>query len=107
MRIDDPDPELLQSKEVREDPGLLPGEKEVRLYGSKAEDRMTISAEVAPAVRWIIDHPQSEVKWIRVIDGYIVAAHSTIPRSLVSVKSEPRKRNQWNRVFSKPEVSDD
>jgi len=27
MRIDDPDPELLQSKEVREDPGIETYEK--------------------------------------------------------------------------------
>jgi hypothetical protein len=107
MKINDPDPELLQSKEVREDPGLFPFEKEVRLWGSKTENRMTISTEVPPAIRWIIAHPLCEVDWVRVIDGYIVAAHATIPRSLVSVKSEPRKSNHWNRVFSKPEVSDD
>jgi hypothetical protein len=34
MRINDPDPELLQSKEVREDPELFPCEKEVRIIGS-------------------------------------------------------------------------
>jgi len=107
LKIDNPDPELLQNREVREDPEMLPCEKEVRLYGSKETDRMTISTEVPPAIRWIIAHPQSEVEWIRIIDGYIVAAHSTIPRSLVSVKSEPRKSNHWSRVFSKPEVSDD
>jgi len=48
MRINDPDPELLQNREVREDPEMLPCEKEVRLYGSKETDRMTISTEVPP-----------------------------------------------------------
>lgn len=107
MRVENPDPELLENTEVREDPGLSPCEKELRLVGSKTEDRLTISSEVAPGIRYIIAHSQIEVDWIRIIDGNIVAAGATIPRSLVSVKSEPRKSNNWNRVFSKPAASDD
>lgn len=102
MKIEDPDPELLESADIREDPELLPSEKELRITGSKTDDRLTISSEVTPAIRWIVAHPATELQWLRRVDGDIVAAQATIPRSLVLFKSKPRDSENWSWMFSKP-----
>lgn len=98
--IHDPDPALLENKDVREDPKLEVYEKELRIVGPKYQERMTISSEIAPAIRYIIAHSESEVEWIRIVDGHIVAVSATIPRSLLLLKSEPRQSNVWSQVFS-------
>jgi hypothetical protein len=106
-RVEDPDPALLKEKDVREDPGLTTFEKEFRILGPKDRDRLVISSEIAPAIRYTIAHSESDVEWVRIIAEDIVAVKATIPRSLVLLKSEPRNSNHWSQVFSKQEGSDD
>jgi len=99
-RIDNPTPELLEASDVREDPGLGTYEKELRIVAPKDQDRLVISSEISPAIRYIIDHPESEVQWVRIFDGDIVAVRATIPRSFLLLKSQARQSNAWNQVFS-------
>lgn len=90
----------LRTKISGKTPNLSASEKELRIVGPKDQKRVVISSEIAPAIRYIIAHSESEVEWVRIVDGHIVAVRATAPRSLLLLKSEPRQSNVWSQVFS-------
>lgn len=92
----DDDPEAT----VREDPDLLPEEKQFSIIGTKSDDQLTVYTDVASVARALLAHSQSKVTRTRRVDGDIVGVEATIPRSLLSIKGVERSDGSWHAVVS-------
>ena len=100
MSIDNPHGNNSSEETVREDPALLREEKQFSIVGTKADDKVTVYTEVGSVGRPLLVHPESKVTRKRCVDGIVVGIEAKIPISCLSVKSVPRKHNDWHAVVS-------
>lgn len=85
---------------VREDPDLLPEEKQLSIVTTKEEDRLKVFSKVASVNRGLLSNPHVEVTGTRRVDGAIVAVEATIPRNLLLVKAVARSDDSWHHIVA-------
>lgn len=89
---------------VREDPDLRPFEKETTVRFAKDDDRATVVTEEAGMTRRLLQHPETSVRWLRVLDGdvratvdpesyesgAVVGCYVTVPVGALKIQLSPR-----------------
>lgn len=85
--------------EVRDDPELLPEEKEVIIRWSRADDRVSIHAEQSTVVRWLVDHPEFSEESRREENGAVYAVSGTLPVGALKLSGNPRQSNDTASVL--------
>jgi len=85
---------------VREDPELLPVEKQFNITATKIDDNLHVYTEIASVARALLSNPEAELKKVRTVDGDIVAVHVSLPPSCLSIKAVPRSYDSWHGVVS-------
>lgn len=91
----------MMNEQVGEDESLLPEEKQISFVSCKSDDYFVVHSEVASVTQRLIEHPRVTIESQRTYDGKVVAVTARCPRSIVVVKTEPRKRSGWAPIISR------
>ncbi|QIO21397.1 hypothetical protein [Haloarcula sp. JP-L23] len=110
------DRELLVER-VAEDPELQPGEKETTFHFTKPDDRIRVYSEEAGITRRLLQHPEFEIKQLRVTtedgtwgkrvkphrfdDDTITGVEGCIPIGALKVRAGSRSNSGHASVVSK------
>lgn len=86
--------------EARDNPDLLPQEKEVTIRFARDSDRFHVCSDVGSVTNRLLNHPDFEEESRRTIDGDVVQVSGTLPVAVLSIKSKQRSTNNLGQVVS-------
>lgn len=106
---------------VREDPELLPEEKETTFHEGNSDDQLIIFSEQSGVMRRLIRHPLFEIEWIRVYsetsrtatmgvaeysEGLITGVKGYLPIGALKIQSGCRSDSAPCKIVSKASLRD-
>lgn len=86
--------------DVREDPKLMPEEKEYHYYGSKIDGKVNVFSDIGSMMRDMIKHPEIDVEADREVDGNVVAVRGTMPIGLLKNMGQSRDSDNLSDIIS-------
>jgi len=94
----------LHSLPVKENPDLVPEEKETHIRFSAGGETAHVESEIGPHMRRFLKHPQFTLTDYRTTEidseSCIVRVNGLLPIGCISVTSTPRKDNSLARALS-------
>lgn len=107
---------------IRTDPDLQAGERNVGFVSHAAADALTVDVEVPSLVRRLLLHPEFDVEQIRVSDadrfgarmplseyreGDVTGVRGRLPVGCLKVSESPRNRAPWSTVVASSVLDND
>lgn len=86
--------------DARDNPGLLPEEKEVTIRLARDSERFHICSDVGSVTNRLLHHPDFEEKSRQVENGNVVQVSGTLPVGALSIKSKPRESDNLGQIVS-------
>jgi len=84
----------MPSVDVREDPDLGPGEKEVTINWTKGADTLTVFADLPSVARWLMRNGDADIVDRTTKEGAVTSVKARLPVGALQLSGHPRKSSQ-------------
>lgn len=93
--------------EVKSDPDLSSGEKEVTIRGANRADTLRVHSDVPVVCRYLLEQPDAEIVDKNTKDGAITSVIADIDIGLLRLSAKPRQSKTWGDTVADPTKRDD